>query len=47
MKTLKLLGILFIGSIAAHADLTAVVVDSSMLHSPSAATGVAYNGTVQ
>jgi beta-glucosidase len=47
MKTLKLSALLFIGSIAAHADLTAVVVDGDMLHSPSAATGVAYNGTVQ
>jgi len=47
MKTLKLFGILLIGSIAADADLTAVVVDNAMLHNPSAGVGVAYSGTVQ
>jgi len=47
MKTLKLFGILLIGSIAANADLTAVVVDNAMLHNPSAGVGVAYSGTVQ
>jgi len=47
MKTLKILGLLLIFSLAANADLTTVAVDSVMLHGPNTGTGTAYSGSVQ
>ena len=50
MKTLKIFGLLLIFSIAANADLTTIVVDTTgvtMLHAPNSGVGVTYSGAVQ
>jgi len=46
MKTLKILGLLLIFSLAANADLTAVAVDTATLHGPNPAVGANYMGVV-